>query len=280
MRQDPWLQGVAVSSLGVALAIMGAYLTLCLNLGQAAEGLASGAAVMAVLGEEVSEQRGRELARELASRPQVERAAYVGRRQALERFRRQLGDRRGLLEGLRENPLPAAVELTLRPAAPAEGLTAELAGLAGVAEVVTSRPWLHRLEEAVEVLGEAAAALGLLLFAGVVFLVANTVRLAVYVRREALEIMDLVGASNGYLRRPFLVETALQALAAAVLASGAVWLLLHLFRRPAALPLGLDAAQLLAFPPVVPPALAAVALAAGLLGGWLGVARALRPEVE
>jgi cell division transport system permease protein len=275
MRQDPWLQGVAVSSLGVALAIMGAYLTLCLNLGQAAEGLASGAAVMAVLGEEVSEQRGRELARELASRPQVERAAYVGRQQALERFRR-----RGLLEGLRENPLPAAVELTLRPGAPAEGLTAELAGLAGVAEVVTSRPWLHRLDEAVEVLAEAAAALGLLLFAGVVFLVANTVRLAVYVRREALEIMDLVGASNGYLRRPFLVETALQALAAAVLASGAVWLLLHLFRRPASLPLGLDAAQLLAFPPVVPPALAAVALAAGLLGGWLGVARALRPEVE
>jgi cell division transport system permease protein len=280
MRQDPWLQGVAVSSLGVALAIMGAYLTLCLNLNQALDRLAGGAAVMAVLAEETTPRRGRELAAELAARPRVARATYVGKEAALERFRRQLGESQGLLQGLRENPLPAAVELVLEPGAPARGLAAELGRLAGVSEVVTSRPWLHRLEEAAGVLGEAAAALGLLLFAGVVFLVANTVRLAVYVRREALEIMDLVGASTGYMRRPFLVETALQALAAAALASGAVWLLLHLFRQPAALPLGLDAAQLLSFPPVVPPALALVALAAGLLGGWLGVARALRPGVE
>ena len=276
MAQDPWLQLTAISSLSVALAIVGAYLTLCFNLQDAARRLSTGASLMLVLKDEVSPARGRALALGLAARPQVESARYLSRAQALERFRRQLGPHAGLLEGLGKNPLPQSVELLLRPAAPLEPLMAELKNLEPVQEVVTSRPWLHRLEEAVGVMREIAGALGLLLFVGVVFLVSNTVRLAVYVRRQQLEVMELVGASTGYMRRPFLWEAVIQALVASGLASLLVAGIFRVLGSPAALPLGLDLGRLLRMPPQVPLVLGAVALAAGLLGGFLGVGRALK----
>jgi cell division transport system permease protein len=279
MRQDLWLQATAISSLGVALAIVGVYLTLCLNLHQAARGLASGAAVMLVLDDKAPESQGRALAQSLAREPQVSRARYIGKDEALKRFRRQLGPQAGLLKGREKNPLPQTVEVLLRPGVdPAQGLIRRLAALESVREAVTSRPWLSRLEKTVRVMTEAAAALGLLLFAGVVFLVANTVRLAVYVRRDQLEVMALVGASASYMRLPFLWEAVIQALAAALIASALVTIILEVLSAPAALPMGLDLSDILVMNRVTPPALTILAAAAGVLGGYLGVGRALRPR--
>lgn len=274
MRDDPWLQGVAVSTLTVCLAIMGAYLALCLNLAGAARGLTTGPAILVVLQPEAAGQ-GPALARELASRPEVAQAGFVPRHEALERFRRQLGAHEKLLEGLERNPLPDAVEVVARaPGADLAALSQELSRRPGVSEVVSSRPWLQRLERALGVGRELALALGGLLFLGVVLVVMNTTRLAAYVRRHDLEVMELVGATSAYLRLPFLLEAVLQGLVAAVLASAVDWCLLAVLRSPGALPMGLDLESLLVFPAPVFPALAAAAVLAGLLGGLLGVGRA------
>lgn len=279
MRQDPWLQGVAISSLTVALAIVGAYLTLCLNLQQAGQRLATGSTLLVALVDTASPEDGRALAKELAGWPEVAEVRFVGKAQALSRFRQQLGTHAGLLEGLEDNPLPNTIELFLPPgAAPHQALEEKLKASPLVGEVITSRPWLHRLEEAAGALGEAAWVLGGLLFLGVVFLVANTVRLAVYVRRDQLEILDLVGARPAYVRWPFVLEAVLQACLAAGLATLLVWGLMQLLQAPAELPLGLDLSQLLRFPWQVPAALLGLAVLAGVLGGLLGVGRVLRPQ--
>lgn len=277
MREDPWLQGVAVSTLTVALAIMGVYLALCLNLQRATAHLLSGPTLTLVLTPQAGERRATELVAELTRMPQIKQARFVGREEALQRFRRQLGPHRRLLDDLQENPLPDAVEVVLVPgASPGSGLVALLGGKADVAEVVTSRPWLHRLEAAARTAGDLALVLGILLFMGVVLVVSNTVRLAVHARREQLELMALVGASAGYMRRPFLVEAVLQGLVAAGLASLLIWVLFLVLGAPAKLPLGLRLQQLVAFPALLPLGLAGLAALAGLLGGFLGVGRTLR----
>lgn len=275
MRGHMWLQGVAISTLGVALAIVGCYLTLSLNLWHTLSRVVTGPALTLVLAEDVPAQRGQELAAKLGNRPLVSQAKYLSPAGALERFKLQLGPHRSLAEDLPANPLPASVELELTAPAPPE-LAAQLEALPGVAQVITSRPFLHRLEQAGYLVREAAMALGLLLFLGVVLLVANTVRLAVYARRDQLEIMELVGAGSFYIALPFLLEAIIQGLAAASLAVAVIWGLLSLLKTPAVLPLGLQAGQLLAFPPLVAPILGAVAVAASLIGGLLGIARALR----
>lgn len=277
MRADPWLQGVAISTLTVALAIVGAYLALCLNLQQAASRLATGATLMVALHDDLGLDRARELAKDLASQASVDQVRLVGRDEALARFRQQLGPHQGLLEGLEDNPLPNALEVFLVPGS-REGpqLSEELAKNPGVSQVVSSRPWLHRLERSAATLAAVAVALGFLLFLGVVLLVANTVRLAVYARREYLEVLDLVGATASYVRWPFVLEAVMQALMAAGLASLLVWGLLRVLEVPAELPLGLDLSQLLGFPWQVPPALAGLAVLAGVVGGLWGVGRVLR----
>ncbi len=279
MGEDLWLQGVAISTLAVALAIMGAYLALCLNLNQAAGRLLTGPTLLVVIAPEASATDGRELATELSRLPGVASAKYVGQEEALIRFRRQLGPQAGLLDDLEVNPLPNAVELTLAAdqAAPPE-LAAHIKNMAGVSDVVSGRPWLRRLDRALRAGGELAVALGILLFLGVVLVTSNTVRLAVHVRRRELELMSLVGASGGYMRGPFLVEAVLQGLAAAALASLLLWGLFSLLAAPDALPWGLRLSQVLAFPALLPLALGLLAAASGLLGGFLGVGRSLHPR--
>jgi len=279
MGEDLWLQAVAVSTLTVALAIMGAYLTLCLNLGAAASRLLTGPTLLVVLSPDAEAGRGPILAQELGRLPGVATAHYVGRDEALVRFRRQLGPQASLLDDLEVNPLPDGVELVLsRDAPPVPELAAFIKKKAGVVEVVSGRPWLKRLERALAAGGDLAVALGILLFLGVVLVTSNTVRLAVHARRRELELMALVGASPGYMRGPYLVEGMLQGLMAAALASLLLWGLFGLLSTPAALPLGLRLGEILAFPPLLPLTLAVLAVAASLLGGFLGVGRTLRPR--
>jgi cell division transport system permease protein len=277
MREDLWLQGVAISTLTVALAIMGVYLVVAFNLHQSLARMLGGPSLTLMLAPQTSPQRGQALAAELSRMAQVKQARYVDRAEALERFRSQLGPHRRLLDDLQENPLPDTVEVVLAPGvSPTPELTAQLQSRLDVTEVLASRPWLHRLEQAANTAGDLALALGILLFLGVVLMVSNTVRLAVHARRDHLELMTLVGATRGYMRRPFLVEAVLQGLAAAALASLLVWALSLVLSAPSKLPLGLQLHQLVAYPRLLPLVLAGLAVLAGLMGGFLGVGRTLR----
>src|SRR5207237_10573145 len=146
---------------------------------------------------------------------------YVDRTQALQRLRTELGDLGSALDGLPENPLPPSVEVT--PAGspgPTEvrALAGRMGKLSHVVEVDYGREWLDRIEalgRAMRNFGTGALALVL---AAALLVVANTIRLAVYARRDEIEIMKLVGATDAYVRTPFLLEGMLQGLAGAMLA--------------------------------------------------------------
>ena len=144
-------------------------------------------------------------------------------------------------------------------------------------ELDYGREWLDKLEalgNGLRVFGTGALAIVL---GAALLVVANTIRLAVYARRDEIEIMKLVGATDGYVRAPFLLEGALQGLLGAALALGAVeavrrWLLppaSHAF----AFASGAVAPHLL---PVHAAALLGIGTLVGLFGSWLAVARFLR----
>jgi cell division transport system permease protein len=279
MGENAWLVGVSLSILTVSLVIAGAYLSLCLNLGQASRRLTTGAVLVLVLGDEVKPRQAEDLAADIRRWPGVAGASFVPQHEALQRFRRQLGPHAGLLDGLHENPLPDAVEVYLQPWASAEQEVVPRAKrLVQVREVITSRPWLHRLEEAFRALGRFSTVLGVLLFLGLVLIACNVVRLAVYARRHELRVMELVGASPSYISRPFLIEAVILGLAAAGVASLLLWLLFALFGSSVELPLGVRLKDILYLPRAVPPCLALAGALSGLLGGIMGVGRASRTE--
>ena len=238
------------------------------------------ASVTLYLDKETTDAQARALVQQIAAKSPDLEVAYVDRALALRRLRTELGDLSGALDGLSQNPLPPSLEITPRSALPPSGvriLAAQLGQLPFVAEVDYGREWLDKLEALARGLRVFGAGALLTVLGAALLVVANTIRLAVYARRDEIEIMKLVGATDGYVRAPFLLEGALQGLIGAALALGAVvavqkWLLPGA-SQAFAFAAGIRAPNLT---PGYGAALLGIGAGVGLFGSWLAVARFLR----
>jgi cell division transport system permease protein len=148
----------------------------------------------------------------------------VPARTGLERLRASLGDQAGILEGVGTDALPDAVEVAVPgiTLAAARDLARRLREVPGAAEVDFGTAWLEQLEALLARARTAGLALLLLLAGGTAVLVSNTLRLAVFARREEIEIMKLVGATDAFVGAPFLIEGVLQGLLGGGLAAAAL----------------------------------------------------------
>ncbi len=225
IRRAPFVHFIAVTTIAIAL----------FTAGLARGGSRMLEALMTSFGGEVeltaylapgtSEEAASQLAATLAKRTGGA-AVVISPDLALQRLTEQLGDLGSALEGLRENPLPASVEVKIPAEARAAGNLKEIAGKTRQLEMVTG---VDYGEEAVERLSAIAEALrygGLLAFAIVVIttivIVSATLQLAIYSRREEIEIQKLVGATDRFVKVPFLIEGLLQGLLGAGVALGAL----------------------------------------------------------
>ncbi len=156
----------------------------------------------------------------LLATPGVERVAYISREEASAEFRAAFGEEAALLP--EDAFLPASFRVQLTPdyadADSLTGLTQRFAELNRVDEVIYNQPLLVRVQENLRVFTPAALGLGLVVVLAALFLVGNTIRLTVYARRMLIRTMKLVGATNRFIRRPFLVEGLAQGAVAGLVA--------------------------------------------------------------
>ena len=153
----------------------------------------------------VDEESAQVLARDVEARPDVNRAVLIDRAQALADFRAYSGFGEAL-DALEENPLPHA--LVVRPAGGTQGdveaLARDLDEMQQTALVQLDTAWVERLRSLVELANRAVDIATILLSLAVVVVIGNTIRLEINNRREEIEVIKLVGGSDGYVRRPFL----------------------------------------------------------------------------
>jgi cell division transport system permease protein len=199
---------------------------------------------------------------------------------ALRRLADSLGEEAKVLEGVGPGALPDAVEVRAPgiSLAGARELARVLRGVPGATEVDYGNAWLERLESLVARAKIAAAVLFGALAIATAVLVSNTLRLAVFARRDEIEIMKLVGATSGFVSAPFLIEGVLQGLLGAGLAVLAL-VGLHLLVLPR-LKAAVALAGALGVRDTLPPSLLLGLVLGGglvgLLGSALSVARTLR----
>jgi cell division transport system permease protein len=164
----------------------------------------------------------RALALRVEGEPGVESVQLVSEEEALRRFREASAGQASLLEGLDENPLPASLEIALAPEArSSEGLAtlvAALEGLGGIEELGYGTEWVEGYARATALIRAIGIGIGVVLALATLLIVANTIRLAVYARREEIEILRLVGAGRSFVSIPFLVEGFIQGTLGGVLA--------------------------------------------------------------
>ncbi len=282
LRGSPLPTLVAIATIGLAVVPLGGLLIIIGNMGALLDRHGESRQVTAFLEVALTPEVEAELAQRVAALDGVTRVELVTREAALERFRERLGGG-ALLDALEENPLPASIEVTLRAgderAAAAERVAATLRALPGVDEVAGGEAWVEGYARALALVRSAGLALGAILALATLLIVANTVRLAVYARRDEIEILALVGASRTFLRVPYLIEGAIQGTLGGLLGVG----LLYALFRVAVPQLG-DALDLFlgwSQPEFLPAARSALLVGSGAGFGLLGAAIAvLRTRVS
>lgn len=153
---------------------------------------------------------------------------YVSKDQAWQELRQQLGDPQ-LLEAVGQNPLPASLRVRLKPELLNYPAMREAAHQVGqfpeVEDVRYGGEWVRRLDELGSAFQRGALAIGIVIALAIMFVVYNTIRLTVVARRSQVEIMSRLGATDGFIAAPFVIEAVLEALLAAGLALGILYLL-------------------------------------------------------
>ncbi len=282
LRRAPFEQAVAVGTIAVALLFVGLLRLAVENVGRVTAGWGRGAHLVVYLDDDATPARARQIADVLARMPDVERVQIVDGKEAFARLKKSLRERADLLDGVEEGALPTSLEVTLRGGVPSLARVhpafEKLRKTPGVEDVELMGDWLDRVAALERLLRAAGLLLGVLVGVACLYIVASTIRLAVLARRDEIEILKLVGATDGFVKAPFLVEGTLQGTAGAALALALLYALYRASAPWVEHTLGAAlASTTLAFLPLGDVALAlALGGALGLVGSWLALGRHVR----
>jgi len=170
----------------------------------------------------------------LAGEQAVSRLSFVSKEEALQEFHRQFPDEALLLEGMKENPLPASFVVQVSPrfqkADSIEAFAERVKQFPGVDQVRYSQDWIDTLALLVSYFEFGAVMIGLILGVATITIIANTVRLSFYARKEEIEILRLIGATGAFIATPYVIEGAILGACGGALALGLLKGVFEFFR--------------------------------------------------
>jgi cell division transport system permease protein len=269
---------VSVGTMAISLFVFGAFLIAASNLSSAVSEWSRKIQVTFYLQDGVQPHDRESLATRLQGDPAVASVEYVSREQAVERFKRLFQDLATLPEDLGESPFPAALEVTLSAGrdAPqdAQRIVAVYGNLPGVEEVQYDLLWVQRLFTAIRLTRWAGGLLGGILVLASVFTISNVVRLTAYSRQDEIDIMRLVGATQGYVKGPFIVEGMIQGGLGGLVAIGLLWIAFRTLVHDALAASDLLGRAIVFLPPALCASIVLGGMIVGIVGGYLSLRRA------
>jgi cell division transport system permease protein len=180
--------------------------------------------VVAYLEDSATTQDVESLQVSLKAMPQVTEVVYISKEQALADFEKRRPDAASSIAHLPENPLPASLEIRLRDPADYVDVATYLRGQAEVEKVQNIKETVNQMITVIGVLRTGGVVVLAVVGLTALFVIVNTIRLAVVARAGEIEIMRLVGASDAFIRWPFVFEGALVGLFGAAITLGLLWL--------------------------------------------------------
>ena len=191
--------------IAIALALPAAMQVLMENANSLTPAFEDAADFTVYLAQDVDEDRGRTLSDGIANRPDVASTRFISKLEGLADLRESMGFG-GALDALEENPLPHAIQV--RPQVQAiediDSLAADLEAMPETELVQLDRAWVDRLQAILSLGGRGVDIITVLLAASVILVIGNTIRMEIQNRRTEIEVLKLVGATDGFIRRPFL----------------------------------------------------------------------------
>jgi cell division transport system permease protein len=223
-QRTPLLSALSVTTIAFSLFAFGLFGLVALNIREALDKLEDRVEIRAFIADGIPPEVIAEAAADIATFPEVRSATMVTQAQALARAQRELGDFRDVFEGA---TLPASIDVRLKPGfrdpATVRRVVSRVQAFAFVDDLRYGEEWIEKLYRLRNIAGIAGIVLGLAFATVSVIIIGATIRMAVLSRAKEISIMRLVGATDSYIRRPFLLEGFAKGVLGGLLALLLVW---------------------------------------------------------
>lgn len=207
MRRNRWMTFASIGTVAVSLFILGVFLLLVLNMTRLAAELESQVQIAVYLNDALTEEGRAEVEKMMRDMKSIAKIEYVPREQALERLQERLGDQKYILDALGDqNPLPNSYDVTVTKPELVGSTAFAIADLYGVDEAKYGQDVANHLFDITKLIRLFGFVLMVLLTGATVFVISNTIRLTVFARRKEIAIMKYVGATDWFVRWPFILE--------------------------------------------------------------------------
>jgi cell division transport system permease protein len=215
-RRAPLLSALSVTTIAFSLFTVGLFGLVAVNLRQALRGLEERVEIVAFTLHGTPAETIAIATQDIAAFPEVQDVGFVSEEEALQRARTELIEFRDAYRDLQVNPLPASIEVRLkdgyRDATTVERVAQRLRGFGFIDDVRYGREWVQKLDYLRNLTGLVGLVIGMAFAAVAVVIIGVTIRLTILQRAREISIMRLVGATNWFIRGPFLLEGALKGL--------------------------------------------------------------------
>src|SRR3954471_1322220 len=231
-RRAPLLSLLSVTTIGFSLFAFGLFALVALNIREALNNVEEHVEIRAFLTPSAPLARAAAVASQIADYPEVQRVDLITQDQALQRARKELGEFKDVFES---DFLPASLDVKLRPGFRSPEVVRNVADRLKqydfIDDVRFGEEWISQLYRLRNIAGIVGMGLGIAFAAVAIIIIGATIRMAMLSRAKEISIMQLVGATDGYIRRPFLIEGAVKGLAGGVLALAMSWTSMQLVER-------------------------------------------------
>jgi len=212
--KNRFLNLVTIITISLSILIASAFILFFVNTSEIINSWKKGLRIMAYLQPGIDNNGLKELKQKILALDDVEGFNFIPKQEALNRLKEQMKHQSSLFRNLTQNPLPDSIEIRMTAATESwqkiDTLAAQLEALPQIDEVEYGQRWVGRFAQIISLFRLAGYAMGALFFMAAIFIVANTIRLVIYSRREEVEIMRLVGATDNFIKIPFYFEGVIQ----------------------------------------------------------------------
>jgi cell division transport system permease protein len=227
LKRNLLMTVAAISTVAISLLLLGGVQILGLVVNNVTGGLERKVEISAYFRENSSAVEIEQITRDLGEMPTVRDVVFISKEEAFEEYKEIYKDQPEFWQNIPEDSLPQSLRISLVDADFTEEVASSIRGAPGLDEVRYGGQIIDRLLQVNNLLTVITFSMSMILLVAAAALIANTIRLAIYARRDEIGIMKLVGATNWFIRIPFLFEGVFAAFVGAIIASlimvGAQW---------------------------------------------------------
>src|SRR5690554_3407709 len=225
LKRNKTITFASIITVAATLFIFGVFLIVAQTINMGVESVESKVEIKAYLVDEITSQEQSNVESILKGVEGVKEITYESKEEAFEKFKERLGEDNAILAGFSEdrNPLPNSFVVSLNEPEAAMRVEEALTGVRGVEDVGNERETVERIIGLAKIIRTMGVVIFMILVLVSLFLISNTIKLTVYSRRREIGIMKFVGATDWFIRWPFLIEGMIMGLIGGMIAVGVVF---------------------------------------------------------